>query len=237
MDDSQLISSEAEKVVKAVLEGLTRAGGAQRTEPLFFPHGIELIRIDLDIGKAGAGILSAKDVIAGKEGVPGAPHPGSDSGVTAALTKVAAEAAVAMVVSGPVELACAAVWDQYKSDCSGFAKAVAQRVGIDLSGDADAIVDTIRAGTPWNPLKDGVEAARTAEDKALVIGGLKSSELTPPRAHGHVVIVVPGPLASGLYPTAWWGTLGGIGEKSKTVNFAFRQEDRDRVHYAYRPLA
>jgi hypothetical protein len=51
---------------------------------------------------------------------------------------------------------------------------------------------------------------------------------------GHVVVVVPGPLAHGLYPTAYWGsTAAGIQKKNTTVNWAWKKEDRDKVLYAY----
>lgn len=42
-------------------------------------------------------------------------------------------------------------------------------------------------------------------------------------AHGHVVVVVPGTLAHGRYPSAWWGSLGG-------------SPGRDHVSYAAHSL-
>ena len=52
-------------------------------------------------------------------------------------------------------------------------------------------------------------------------------------SHTVVVVVVAGePLAHGKYPFAYWGRLGGGGMKDQTVNWAWRQEDRDNVTYA-----
>src|SRR6266446_9467 len=90
-----------------------------------------------------------------------------------------------------VVAACEKHWDQFKSDCSGFVKAVAQDCGILLTGQANDIVDQIQK-LPWQVLKDGAAVGHEASVKAnagLVIAGLKD---TP---SGHVAIVVPGPLA------------------------------------------
>ncbi len=35
--------------------------------------------------------------------------------------------------------------------------------------------------------------------------------------HGHVVVLVPGPLSHGKYPTAYWGSLGGVPKKYTTL--------------------
>ncbi|MET1257375.1 hypothetical protein [Aliikangiella maris] len=62
----------------------------------------------------------------------------------------------------------------------------------------------------------------------LVIVGLKA------QPHGHVAIVVPGPLAHGKYPTAYWGSLGGVPKKNTTINWSWNKKDRDNVIYACR---
>src|SRR6202034_2574503 len=95
--------------------------------------------------------------------------------------------------------ACEAEWDAHQSDCSGFAKAVAARLGVTLTGMANDIVGEIAQA--------------------------------PDPAHGHVVVVVQGPLAHGLYPTAYWGQLGGVGKKDMTLNWAWTAGDRDNVVY------
>ena len=121
--------------------------------------------------------------------------------------------------------ACQADFAAHKSDCSGFVKAVASDLGITLTGMANDIVDEIQTA-PWTELADGVAAKAQADLGFFVVGGLKE---TP---HGHVVVVVTGPLARGKYPTAYWGRLGGIGMKNTTINWAWNAADRDHVTYA-----
>lgn len=129
--------------------------------------------------------------------------------------------------------ACEAEFQQHIADCSGFAKAVAGNLGISLTGMANDIVDQIQAA-PWTLLADGIAAKAQADAGSFVIGGLKD---TP---HGHVVVVVQGPIdpAHQKYPTAYWGSIRGaqFAAKDKTVNWAWDAADRDRVIYAYVPL-
>lgn len=131
-----------------------------------------------------------------------------------------------------VKEACEACFDAHENDCSGFARTVASQLQVQLNGLADQIVDTIRGGNGWRPLPNGIGAASSAAAGRLVIGGLKGSEQTNPDPHGHVVVVVAGPLAHDAYPSAYWGRLGGGGAKDKTINWAWREGDRDRVSYA-----
>jgi hypothetical protein len=126
---------------------------------------------------------------------------------------------------------CENNWDANKSDCNAFVKSVAKEYGVLLSGVADDIVDTI-SGAGWEHLgKSGVKAKASADDGNLVIGGLKGQDHDPPRDHGHVVIVVRGSLANGKYPTGYWGSLGGVGKKNTTLNYAWNAKDRDHVIY------
>src|SRR5258708_9919559 len=128
-----------------------------------------------------------------------------------------------------VAAACEACFDAHAGDCSGFACAVANTVGVPLAGLANASVDTLRAGGDWTALPDGPTAAASAAAGKLVIAGLKGSEQTNPDQHGHVVVVVTGPLARGKYPSAYWGRLGGGGQEDETINFAWGAGDRHRV--------
>jgi hypothetical protein len=81
---------------------------------------------------------------------------------------------------------------------------------------------------------DGVAAAAAAKAGQLVVAGMTSQALGS--AHGHVVIVVDGPLNRGLYPTAYWGSLNPSirpkGAVGATLNFSFSEADRDDVVYA-----
>lgn len=128
--------------------------------------------------------------------------------------------------------ACEAEWDAHKDDCSAFVRAVMGRLGIGLDGNANQIVDTIRAGQPWQPLQNGPVSAEAAAAGKLVLAGLRGDEQQNHSNHGHVVVIVAGPLAHNRYPTAYWGRLGGGGAKYETINWAWRENDRDRVFYA-----
>jgi hypothetical protein len=135
-----------------------------------------------------------------------------------------------MAGSNKIVEACEQHWGTWKGDCSGFVKAVAAEVGIILTGQANDIVTQIQ-NEPWNTLADGVEAKMQAEEGLLVIGGLQE------RDHGHVVVVVPGELNRGQYPTAYWGRLGGEGKKNSTINWSWKASDRDKVIYASCPIS
>src|SRR6185312_7656464 len=105
--------------------------------------------------------------------------------------------------------ACEACFEANQHDCSGFVRAVAEQLGVTISGLANEIVDTIRSGEEWRAVPDGVAAAERAAAGKLVIGGLRGDEQFEHSNHGHLVVVVDGPLAHGRYPSAYWGSLGG----------------------------
>ena len=131
---------------------------------------------------------------------------------------------------------CNANFAANEAACNRFLDAVAQALGVTLfsaSDLADDMVDKLRAAPDWSKLADGVAAKTQADAGWLVAGGLKGGDQTPPALHGHVVVVVSGPLdpAHNKYPTAYWGKLGGGGAENRTVNWAWNQNDRDRVEY------
>lgn len=132
--------------------------------------------------------------------------------------------------------ACEACFDAHKDDCSGFARAVAASFDVELNGLAKDIVEALRAGGEWAKLQDGVAAADSAKAGKLVLGGLRGDEQFEHSNHGHVVVVVDGPLAHGRYPSAYWGSLGGTPAKFETTNWAWTEHDRDRVTYAEHEL-
>lgn len=138
---------------------------------------------------------------------------------------------------------CEANWEAHKSDCSGFVKAVAGALGVDTfasDDDANAIVEKLHDAPDWAALTPGDGAAAKAQADAgrLVVAGLKGADQVQPDAHGHTVIVVSGPLDSthNEYPTAYWGSLGGVGAEAQTLNYAWREGDRDRVGYFAKSL-
>ena len=122
---------------------------------------------------------------------------------------------------------CEQHWDANTRNCSGFVKSVAADLGIQLTGQANSIIDQMQR-SPWRILASGLEARRRAANGALVLGGLKADP------HGHVVIVVDGPLSHGKYPTAYWGSLGGVAKKNTTINWSWVAADRDNVIYVCR---
>ncbi len=125
--------------------------------------------------------------------------------------------------------ACEKHWNIHKDNCSGFVKAVAGELNIELSGQANDIVDKIQ-NPPWKILPDGIEANRKATEGKLVIAGRKES------VNGHVVVVVSNngkELSNGKYPYAYWGQLNAIGKKGETINYAWIKEERDSVIYSY----
>jgi len=137
-----------------------------------------------------------------------------------------------------VKEACEACFEAHASDCSGFARAVSDHLGVQLHGLANDIVDTIRGGNGWTPLRNGAAAADSAAAGRLVIGGLKGSEQTHRDPHGHVVVVVTGPLdpTHDAYAKAYGGELGGRGAEDQWTNWAWNEGDRDRVSYAERNI-
>jgi hypothetical protein len=131
-----------------------------------------------------------------------------------------------------IRSACVKSFGAHQRDCAGFARAVAQAVGVTLQGNANEIADLLAAGTGgWEVLADGPAAATAAQER-LVIGGLRGDQQAHPDLHGHVVVVVPGPLNRDRYPTAWWGSLAGQPGQDRTINWAWTADDRDKVVYA-----
>lgn len=128
-------------------------------------------------------------------------------------------------LSDVVIAVCKKEWDACKGDCSGFVRVVASDLGIHLAGLANEIVSFVRKN--WQSAKDGPTAASLAAQGMFVIGGLEDEP------HGHVVVVVRGPLNRGKYPTAYWGQLGGVGKEAQTINWAWNAKDRDNVEYYY----
>jgi hypothetical protein len=138
------------------------------------------------------------------------------------------------VAASDVRNACEQEFEVHKSDTSAFVQAVAADFGVKLVGTADEIVDSVQR-PPWQVLKDGASAAEYARNGYLVIAGLKGSDQQVPAPQGHLAIIVDGPAnrrATGTYPSAYWGRLGGGGQKFQTINWAWTADDRDRVIYS-----
>lgn len=113
--------------------------------------------------------------------------------------------------------ACEAKWNTWKSDCSGFLKAVAQELGVAMSaGQANGIVDWLDNSSTWLRLgTDKASANLHANQGFFVVGGSKSS------GHGHVAIIVSG--GSSARPNGYWGRLGTIGKKNESITWSWGQ--------------
>ena len=119
---------------------------------------------------------------------------------------------------------CEAEWDVWKSDCSGFVKAVGKRLGIQLTGQANTIIDFLESSNAWQNLSaDQRQATLYATQDYFVVGGLKAAP------HGHLVVVVKS--APQAYAVAYWGRLGGTGRKNTTINWSWTHADLPNVHF------
>lgn len=67
-----------------------------------------------------------------------------------------------------------------------------------------------------------------AADGYLVVAGKKEA------GHGHVVVIVPG-TGPNKFAMGYWGRLGGVGFKNKSLNFAWKHADLATVQYFARP--
>jgi cell wall-associated NlpC family hydrolase len=127
--------------------------------------------------------------------------------------------------------ACRKFYDLYSDDCSGFIRAVARELGYTLTGNADDLVSELERR--WTTI-DRAQAIEAAAAGTLVIVGLKAADHNPPRRHGHIAVVVDGPLYHGKYPRVWCGSIGGSAgqsEGNKSVGEVWRRTDRDNVSY------
>ncbi|MBC7987852.1 MAG: hypothetical protein H7X93_14465 [Sphingomonadaceae bacterium] len=135
---------------------------------------------------------------------------------------------------------CKAQWPATKGSCNGFVTAVASELGVTLSGTANQILDHITGqGSEWKALSDGVAAKAAAEKGSLVIAGLRSGDFTPADDHGHVVIVVAGPMNPGGWaPAAYWGSINSAiaakGGDGSPLSLCFRKVDGQSAKFVYR---
>jgi hypothetical protein len=118
---------------------------------------------------------------------------------------------------------CEAHYAPWVNDCSGFLKAVAADLRIQLSGQANHIID-VMALPPWTQLGGNAKkAAAMAGERNLVVGGLKDSP------NGHVVVIVPGEALP--YPMAYWGSLHHNPGYNKSINWAWVKSDLPKVTF------
>ena len=100
-----------------------------------------------------------------------------------------------------------------------------------LSGNANQLVDSWESDPAWINLgHDHLRASQMSEQGYLVVAGEKEE------GHGHVVIIVPGQGSHGQ-AMGYRGRLGGIGDKNKGLNFAWRHSALENVEYFARPAS
>jgi len=131
------------------------------------------------------------------------------------------------------------------TNCSGFLKAVASKIGTFLPDvRADDIIDYM--SRHWTPVSISTACSYAQLPGRFVVAGLKYNELTvqnDPSRSGHVAILVAGPLYHGKYPRVWCGgsppsakSPGGQSKGNRSVGEVWLRADRDKVHYFYDPV-
>jgi hypothetical protein len=134
----------------------------------------------------------------------------------------------------PIVKACKRNYEQDKDDCSAFVRDVAASLGIQLVGNADAIVDYMTAH--WTQIPTGIQANGWASTGCFVVAGLRSSDHAGHRAHGHVAILAGSGVDAGQYPYLWGGSIGSAqSQGGKSVNGVWGPADRDHVKYFMSP--
>lgn len=134
-------------------------------------------------------------------------------------------AEVPIVSSGQKKIieACEKHWNAHKSDCSGFAKAVAKELSIELPNvKADPIIAWISewSRASWWKIGSPKEAGTLAEEGYFVLACLTTADSGD--TNGHVAVVTSGyKPAHGKHPRGYWGAYKSVGEKNATMNYSF----------------
>jgi hypothetical protein len=128
----------------------------------------------------------------------------------------------------------------FHENCNWFAIEVASRLGVTLTGSADDIVNQI-GEADWTKVSNGPAARDAVTQGKFVVCGIKSTDFTHPRDHGHVAVVVPGALnPAGWAPAGYWGSdspdVASDGGAGKPISLCFRAEDKDKIYYASRDV-
>lgn len=141
-----------------------------------------------------------------------------------------------MALDPKLQAALTVAYKASSNDCSGFVKKVASELGQILVGNADTLIDTFRQS--FRNVETVTEVLQLVRLNRFVVAGLKSSEHSPKRAHGHVVVIIDGPLYHGKYPKCWGGSLGSAqSDGTKSVGEVWNTRDRDNVQYFVAPWA
>ena len=128
--------------------------------------------------------------------------------------------------------ACKKAYDAQKANCNFFLEAVFFDVtNVTLTGTADDLVEKFSSDAGWKKV-ERVQAIADQEAGKFVVAGLTSSDHADDREHGHVAVLVSGPLYHSKYPVVWCGG-GSLGRSNgnKTVGEVWARSDRDNVKY------
>lgn len=137
--------------------------------------------------------------------------------------------------------ACTKHWPDNQGDCSAFVRAVAQDLGLVLSGNTNAIYTQI-AKDPWVQIGIGAQASATAGVTAgegkFVVAAEQGEK------NGHVAVVVDYRNAFDSYSpvdrdkaVAFWGKLNSVGKEYSRITLSWTAVDLKRVLFAYQTIA
>ncbi|WP_174826904.1 DUF2304 domain-containing protein [Rhizobium ruizarguesonis] len=143
-----------------------------------------------------------------------------------------------------VQRACAETWSRagpngpFKEASHRYVVEVAHRLGVNLSGSSDQILERIEESPSWRALPDGPAARDAALRGKFVIAGVKSGAGSPPRMEGQLAVVVAGPLNAGAWaPAGYWGssdfTIARTGGSGAPISECFRAALRDDILYSF----
>ncbi|MGO7359980.1 DUF2304 domain-containing protein [Rhizobium ruizarguesonis] len=146
-----------------------------------------------------------------------------------------------------VQRACADTWSQagpsgpFREASHCYAIEVAHRLGLNLSGSSDQILESIKANPSWTALPGGEPARDAALRGKLVIAGVRSDAGSPPRTEGQLAVVTGGPMnAGGWAPSGYWGSsdpvIAALGGAGAPISGCFGPELKDRIIYLCRDI-
>jgi len=146
-----------------------------------------------------------------------------------------------------VQQACAETWSQagpngpFRDASHRYVIEVANRLGVNLSGSADQILDGMEGSASWKALGSAAAARDAALQGRLVIAGTRSDAGSPPRTEGQVAVVTGGPMnAGGWAPAGYWGSsdpaVSALGGAGAPISGCFRAGLKDQIIYFCRDV-
>ncbi|MER9489617.1 hypothetical protein NKI50_27190 [Mesorhizobium sp. M0563] len=146
-----------------------------------------------------------------------------------------------------VQQVCAETWSQagpngpFRNASHQYAIEVAHRLGVNVSGSADQILDSIEGNASWRALSDAAAAREAALQGKLVIAGVRSNAGTPPKMEGQLAVVTGGPMnAGGWAPSGYWGSsdpaIAALGGAGAPISGCFRAGLKDQIIYCCRDI-